>query len=252
MASPDASASSRQPVTGFSPLPGCYIFVVLVLFITGVVVWAGWTFYKQTQQLVLFTDEEARPPAVREVTPEEVAAVAEKLQAFQKAVTAEEELSEEVILTLTADELNIMLAGFESLSEVKPLVVCREIKPDNQLVAQVSLPLNTLPGRRVYLNGDVHFSVGLHHEGGPYLWVTAIEVPGREVPAGFLDIYQRGVVPGKTFGFFDDMLLRNFRVDPALAPAFHKIKSVATRAGEIIFSTRKPTETGSAAETKAE
>lgn len=244
MASPDASGSSaRQPVTGFSPLPGCYIFIVLALFIVGVVTWAGWTFYRQSQQLARFTEPEAKPPMVRAVTAEETAAVAEKLKAFQEAATAEEDA--EATLTLTADEFNIMLAGFESLSEVRPLVSCRDIKPENQVVAQVSFPLNSLPGQRVYLNGEIHFTVGLHHEGGPYLWVTAIEVPGKEVPPGFLDIYQRGVMPGKTFGFFDDMILRNFRVDPALAPAFQKIKSVTSQPGEITFSTRKPVEAAS-------
>ncbi len=209
---------------------------MLALLVAGVVVWAGWTFYRQSQQLAGFTDAEATPPAVREVTAEETAAVAKKLADFQSAATAED--AGEVTLTLSQHELNLMLAGFESLSEVRSLVACREIKEENHVVAEVSLPLNSLPGRRVYLNGEIEFLVGLHHEGGPYLWVTEIHVPGRTVPPGFLDIYQRGVMPGKTFGFFDDMLLRNFRVDPALAPAFQKIKSVTSRPGEITFSTR--------------
>ena len=100
-----------------------------------------------------------------------------------------------------------------------------------------SLPINSLSGRR-YLNGRLICKLGAHEKAGLFIAVTDIQVPGRSVPAGFIDVYQRGIIPGKTFGFLDDALLRNFRADPAVSRTLARVKSVAASNGSVTLVTK--------------
>ena len=224
---------AREPVAKFSALPGCYIFVVLGCMVLGVVVWGAYTFTHQAREIEQFTATSAVTLPVRKSTDQEITALRDKLTAFQKSAEGGTEAS----LTLGVDELNTLLAGFESLSEIRPLLVCREIDADGRLVLESSLPINSLSGRR-YLNGRLICKLGAHEKAGLFIAVTDIQVPGKSVPAGFIDVYQRGIIPGKTFGFLDDALLRNFRADPAVSPTLARVKSVAASNGSVTLVTR--------------
>jgi hypothetical protein len=66
------------------------------------------------------------------------------------------------------------------------------------------------------------------------------------VPAGFVEVYQRGIIPGKNFGFLDEMLIRNFRDDPAFTVPLKSITSLRSGEDTLILSTSK-TQTSPAA-----
>ena len=67
---------------------------------------------------------------------------------------------------------------------------------------------------------------------GSFVSVLDVRVPGRTVPPGFIEVYQRGIIPGKNFGFLDDMLVRNFRDDPAFADPLRRIRRLQLHLGE--------------------
>jgi hypothetical protein len=218
-------------VSKFSALPGCYILGLLGLMVLGVGVWGAFTLVQQGRALETFT---ATGPATLDVpapTEEAVAALRTKLGAFRESAGAGRAAS----VTLDVAEINVLLGGFASLAEIRPMIVCREIGADGALTAEVSLPLNSLSGRR-FLNGRFLCRAGAHEQAGLFLAVTDVQVPGKSVPAGFLDVYRRGIIPGKTFGFLDDMLLRNFRADPEVAATLAAIKRVSSVPGAITLS----------------
>jgi len=227
------SSSVRSPSRGVSALPGCYIFALLAGLVVATLVWAGYTFLKQVDELAAFTDEE--PVALAVVAPgaAQLAALEERLSAFGAAAGA----GQPAELTLSVDDLNTILAGFPRLAEMKPLLVVRRLGPEAAFTADISFPMNSLPGRRRYLNGQLDGRFGLHPEAGLFISVLDVRVPGRTVPPGFIEVYQRGIIPGKNFGFLDDMLVRNFRDDRHFAEPLRRLSSLRSTEGEITFST---------------
>ncbi|MGI8602368.1 MAG: hypothetical protein ACR2OZ_05150 [Verrucomicrobiales bacterium] len=172
--------------------------------------------------MAAFTSPEASGLSVKIAAPSEIAALQEKLDQFAKNVDAGEGPS----LSLSTEELNTMLAGFPRFESVKPVFLLQKISSE-RMSAQVSLPMNSMPGRRAFLNGTIHFQPVATREVGLHMRAESIEVPGKTVPQGFLEIYQRGVIPGKTFGFLDDMLVRNFRADKAVGRYLRQIEAVS-------------------------
>lgn len=224
----------KVPVSGFSPAPGCIIGLIGLVLVVLVGIWAIYTFVTQARQLDAFTDPEPAGLVVPEVGEAERTAVREKVRHF----ASEMEAGREATLRLDAAELNAMLAAYESLQEMRPLMTVREIGPES-LTVQASLPLNTLPGRRAYLNGLLLLQPGVHEKGGLFLRTLDVQVPGRTVPPGFIQVYQEGVIPGKSFGFFDEMLLQNFRKDPEIGPFLKKISDAVLRDNELILTARE-------------
>ncbi len=228
-----AATSNQKEGRPVSVVPGCYILIIGVVLVVGTVVWGGYTFFRQAGEMEAFTDLE---PAVLAVEAPDAAQVAElqgRLARFAEASGGPAELA------LTRDDLNALLSGFPRLADVKSMIRVREIGPDATFTADISFPMNALPGRRRYLNGELDGRFGAHPEAGLFVSVLDVRVPGRTVPPGFIDIYQRGIVPGKNFGFFDDMVLRNFREDPGFVGPLTRIASVTTEDDRIVVSTTK-------------
>jgi hypothetical protein len=225
-------------VTAFSALPGCYILGLLGVMVLGFGGWGVYTLVRQSRALETFTATAPAALAAPAPTDEAVAALRAKLGAFRDSAAAGKEAS----VTLDVGEINTLLGGFASLAEIRPLLVCREIGSDGALTAEVSLPLNSFSGRR-FLNGRFLCRVAAHDTAGLFIAVTDVQVPGKAIPAGFVDVYQRGIVPGKTFGFLDDMLLRNFRADPEAAATLAAIKRVTSAPGVLTLSTAPATAT---------
>ena len=231
-----APSTPRPSARGVSALPGCYIFFLGAALVLGALVWAGYTFVRQAGELQAFTDPHPAPLAVATPAPAEVDALQERISAFADAAKD----GRPAELVLSADDLNAMIAGFPRLSDVKPSLRVHHLGPDATFTAEIRFPLNSLPGQRRYLNGELDGRFGLHPEAGLFVSVLDVRVPGRIVPPGFLEVYQRGIIPGKNFGFLDDMLVRNFREDPAFADPLRRIASLRSTSEAIIFSTAKP------------
>jgi hypothetical protein len=230
-----APSPHRPPVRGVSALPGCYIFAIGAALLVGAVIWAVYTFLRQADELAAFTDPEPAPMAVSTPDSTQVEALQSRLADFVAAAAA----GKPAEMSLTSDDLNTLLAGFPRLAEIKPLLRVRQLGPDATFTADVRFPMNSLPGQRRYLNGEMDGRFGLHPEAGLFVSVLDVRVPGRTVPPGFVEVYQRGIIPGKNFGFLDDMLLRNFREDPAFAAPLKRIGALRFAEGKLIISASK-------------
>jgi hypothetical protein len=235
--------TDRSPARGVSALPGCYILALGVFLLAGVVIWAVYTFLRQAEELKAFTDLEPAALALETPAADRVADVQRRLESFAEAATA----GREAEMVLSLEDLNTMLTGFPRLEAVKPLLRVRQLGADATFTADIRFPLNALPGHRRFLNGELDGRFGAHPEAGLFVSVLDVRVPGRQVPAGFLEVYQRGIIPGKNFGFLDDMLIRNFREDPVFAMGLKRIARVQTHEDALIISTSK-TKTSEAAE----
>lgn len=228
-----SSTPHPPPGRGVSALPGCYIFLLGAALLVGAGIWGVYTFLRQADELKAFTDTQPSPLAVDSPPAGAVDALRGRLVAFADAGAA----GKSAELVLTREDLNIMLAGFPRLADVRSLVRVRQLGPDATFTADVRFPMNALPGHRRYLNGEMDGRFGLHPEAGLFVSVIDVRVPGRKVPAGFLEVYQRGIIPGKNFGFLDEMLIRNFRDDPAFAAPLRRIASLKSGEGTLILST---------------
>jgi hypothetical protein len=222
---PPAGHASREP-SRFAPAPGCFIFVIGGLLLAAAAIWAIFTFSRQVRELAAFTEPARAPIEVRPVTIEETAALRNKLAAFAKAVDAGQAPS----LSLDADEVNTLLAGFDAFAEIRSLMAIERIE-DGRLAARISFPMNTLPGKQAWLNGNLFFKPAARRDVGFHVITEDITVPGKTVPPGFIDLYRQGVIPGKSLGFLDDMLVRNFRQDRTYGPYLQKIEKVTIADG---------------------
>jgi hypothetical protein len=199
--------------------------------LVGAVIWAIFTFSRQVRELRTFTAPAPVPIAVRQVAPHEAAALNDKLVTFARAVDAGQAPS----LTLTADELNILLAGFDAFSEIRSLIAIERIE-GGRLFARISFPINTLPGKTAWLNGNLTFKPAVRTDVGLHVVTENITVPGKTVPTGFIELYRQGVVPGKSLGFLDDMLAKNFRHNRTYGPYLQKIEKVTIVDGTLTLT----------------
>jgi hypothetical protein len=204
------------------------IFLIGGMMLLGGIIWAVYTFTRQLRELESFTDSVPVELPVRAVTPQEMSALGEKLAGF----AAETNAGRAPTMNLSVDELNTLLAGCERFAEVRNLVTIERID-GARIAARISFPLNTLPGRRAYLNGSVLFKPEVRPKAGFCLLTEEIIVPGKTVPPGFLDVYQRGIMPGKTLGFLDDMLVSRFRTDKQIGPILTHIQRAEVADGKL-------------------
>jgi len=229
-----ATSTPHPPLgRGVSALPGCYIFLLGAALLVGAGIWGVYTFLRQADELKAFTDTEPSPMVVETPSAGAVEALRLRLSAFAEAGAG----GKPAELVLTSEDLNTLLAGFPRLSEVKPLLQVRRLGPDATFTADVRFPMNALPGHRRYLNGEMDGRFGLHPEAGLFVSVLDVRVPGRPVPPGFIEVYQRGIIPGKNFGFLDEMLIRNFRDDPVFAAPLRRIATLKSGEGTLILTT---------------
>ena len=133
-----APQGGKQPTSGFHPMPGCVLFVTGVLLFLAFVAWGGYTLYTQNKAVDAFTSPEAVSVAAADPTPESVAALRTRLDAFEKALREGAAPG----LTLSQAELSTLLNGFERFKEVRPLIAVEKI--DDLIHFRVSLPMNTL------------------------------------------------------------------------------------------------------------
>lgn len=233
---PMSSVSTQRPEPRpVSALPGCYILLIGLVLLGGAGIWAVYTLVTQAGELEAFTDLEPAPLVVAEPASTRVAELQDRLKGFADAAVARRPAD----LRMSVEDLNDLLAGSPRLADLKTLMRVRQIGPDATFTADIRFPMNALPGKRRYLNGEMDGRFGLHPEAGLFVSVLDVRVPGRVVPPGFIDVYQRGILPGKNFGFLDEMLLRNFRDDPAFAVPLTRIASLTSEEGALVLTTTK-------------
>lgn len=226
-----ASPEKKEP-SARSPLAGCIIMLVLMgvmIFLVGFSIWA---LFRQADEIAKFTQETPKPQEVTSIESRDadVNALHERMEGFRQSLDREDATK----LELNADELNLAIATFAPLSEMRGNLRVREIREDGKLVADISLKMNGKPRRSRegegglvssdfrYLNGTLITRPELA-QGEIVLRIDAIEVPGIEVPTQF----REQMSPYR--------ITERYKEDPVLGPAMKKLTGVTVEGGKVVL-----------------
>ncbi|MDH4477351.1 MAG: hypothetical protein QE274_12835 [Verrucomicrobiaceae bacterium] len=181
----------KDPVSGFSPYYGCVIIAAAAAIFFGIIAWSAYTLFRQDAEIDQFTIASATLPPRVELSTEETQTLTAKATALQQAITSGKSAS----LSLTLAELNALVAKAPDLGNGSYADIVRftGTNPEKKLLlADIALPLNPLPfsGKpKRYLVGKASFQVEVTTE-GPDARIIAIDVPGKTIPAGFIESQQ--------------------------------------------------------------
>jgi hypothetical protein len=229
-----ASAPPRQ-ATARSPLAGCGILIAAVLVMVFLVGFSMFSLFRQFDEIKKFTAEEAAPIEVSPVEDRETELneLAERLETFRQTLQGDHE----TVLVLDPDDINLAIAVYEPLSELRSTFRVESISREGMRIA-ISFRLNGKPrlareGESGWLNYDPRYLNGTLvarpelHNGEIVLRIDAIEVPGAEVPDGF------------TGQMSPYRPAQRYVSDPILGPAMARLTSLELGDGQLILR-RKP------------
>ncbi len=218
--------------TARSPLAGCTILIIALCVMVFLIGFSMWALFRQFDEIEKFTDSAAKPVEVSSIEGQEhaVNSLAERLEAFRVSLGKEEESR----LELSVDELNLAIAVYAPLSELKKTFRVRELREDGSLVADISFPMNGKPRKAKdgepgwvtsdgrFLNGSLVTRPELG-QGEIVLRIDKIEVPGKTV----VEPFRQQMSPYR--------ITERYLADPELGPLMKKLTSVKVSAGRITF-----------------
>jgi hypothetical protein len=224
--------------TARSPFAGCLILVLALLMLIGLIGFTAWMPFRQAAEIEKFTQAAPAPLAVDPIEGNEtkVNALVERLEAFRTALN---DSAKPARIELTADDLNLAIAAFPHVEQLRKSFRVREITAD-ALVIDICYQLNGRPrlareGEDGPMASDPRYLIGTI-KGRPQLarrelalQVDALEVPGATVPEGFLEHFS-------TLRLFE----RHVK-DPVIGPAMAKMTRAEVKDGKMVL-TRIPGE----------
>ncbi len=177
----------KVPTASFSPYYGCAIMLMAVLTFGGIIAWSWYALVTQDKVIASLTVDD--PDTLPSTTLAEAAqaALEQRLATFAEAARN----GRAAELALSLEELNalLVLAPDTGYGSYAGLLHFEKTDPANsRLVARIALPMNRIKfweGRKRYLNGQAGFLVHVHAEGVDAK-IIDVEVPGKEVPEGFI------------------------------------------------------------------
>jgi len=216
-----------------SPFAGCLIFVLALLILVGLIGFTAWMPFRQAAEIEKFTKETPAPLAVEptEGNESKVNALVERLEAFRTDLNSAEKPAS---IELSADDLNLAIAAFPQVAELRKSFRIREITAD-ALVIDICYQLNGRPrlakeGEEGPLASDPRYLIGTL-KGRPNLarrelalQVDALDVPGSTVPEGFMEHFS-------TLRLFERYLK-----DPVLGPAMAKMTRAEVKDGKLVLA----------------
>lgn len=187
---PPAQPSAR------SPLAGCLILSIAVLVMVFLVSFSVYTLFRQYAEIEKFTAEEPAPleiSAVEDREPE-LNRLAERLEGFRQVLIGEDE--QESSLALDADELNLAIAAYDPLKDLRGTFRVLEMNEGVMRIG-ISFPLNGRPrlvkeGEDGWITSDMRFLNGTMvarpelESGEIVMRIDDIEVSGALVPPEFV------------------------------------------------------------------
>ncbi|MEK7950085.1 hypothetical protein [Luteolibacter soli] len=216
-----------------SPLAGCLIFILALLIMVGLIAFTAWMPFRQAAEIEKFTKEAPAPVAVEPTEGNEakVNALVARLEAFR---TDLDDASKPARLELTADDLNLSIAAFPQLQELRKSFRVREITADALLI-DICYQLNGRPrlarkDEEGMMASDPRYLIGTI-KGHPLLarrevalQVEALEVPGATIPQGFMEHFS-------TLRLFERYLK-----DPVLGPVMAKMTRAEIKDGKMVLA----------------
>lgn len=190
-------SKNRPEPSPHTPLAGCLILVLALAVMVFWIVFSVRVLYRQSAEIEKFTSPSPvqipiEPTQGRET---EIAALQQKICDFSQRAQKGEEVTSE----WSADEINLAIAAFEPLKELRQTlrVVCIH---DGKITLQISFPMNGKPQmadqgdgsswmhcQKRFLNATMVATPQLQ-KNELVLQIDSIEVPGKPVPKEFLEM----------------------------------------------------------------
>ena len=183
--------------------------------------------YKMRQQVVdmrTFMETEQMTLSAEQPSAEVITGLKGRLAAFAAEVKAQRPAT----LELTAADLNVLITTEDKLQPFRTVI--RFDRVDQHLVAQVSEAHNGVPftGERLFLNGEMDFSLRKDSKTGVVMQVEAIRPRGGKVVTdGYLKAYAGAQ-------YFDKQLLDPMREKPEVSETLRQLTTVRLANGRII------------------
>ncbi|MGB1128529.1 MAG: hypothetical protein ACPG4K_00665 [Haloferula sp.] len=178
-----------------SPLSGCTILIAAVLMLVFLIGFSIWLPFRQADEIEKFTQEAPAPVPSLKIPEHEVEArdLVERLEVFRSELSDKET---EAVIRLTAQDLNLAIAQFPPLEELRGTFHVDAIE-DGKIKASICYQLNGRPrlakeGEEGPITADPRYLVATL-EAIPRLTkrelilsVEDLDVPETEVPEGFM------------------------------------------------------------------
>ncbi len=216
-----------------SPFAGCAVLVTAMLVMVFLVVFSTITLFRQYDEIAKFTSEQPKPVKTSPLEDREGALVslAERLEGFRQQATQ----SRPARLELTTEEINLCIAAFEPLKELRGTFRLRDILADGRMLIDISFQLNgkprlSNPGESGWLQSDPRYLNGmliakpalLKQE--IVLQIESIDVPNAKVAPEFI-----GQMSPYRIG-------ERYVTDPVIGPAMAAVNQLETRPGVVVIS----------------
>jgi hypothetical protein len=207
-----------------NPGIGCFIMGCAAFILIGVAIFFIYQGLRMDREIDKFTGPEPAERPILSPSPEQKAALTARLDAFAKAANA----GDKTILTLSAEDLNHLIAGTPLLEDYHGTAHVIEIS-DFFIIADLSQEINrVIPGKPRYLNATFSLSPFLRDDKTVRLDVKNITSTKHDIPQGFIDLYaQRHVLQ------FDDE-------NEFIGPVLKHIQQIEIRNDHILISTIPP------------
>ena len=217
---PNPIANSKS-----SPAAGCIILATIVLVFGGLIVHYTMKGLWMNKEIDKFTVATPEPTPVATPSAEEIAAAQAKLTAIRDAALGN--ATERI--TLSADELNTLIASQDILADFRSTAFIEKISEDG-ITTKVSQAFGSFRKETFrYLNGEIDYWPALRKKTIVFQ-VRALRVPGKEVPQKFIESYS-----SQDF----------FKLDPnnsAMGPVMRELERVYLEKDQVVIETL--TETG--------
>ena len=220
--------------TARSPFAGCLIMILAVFILVGVVAFTAWLPFKQAGEMEKFTAPSPAPLPVEPLEGNEakVKELTARLEKFRDELKGDAD--KPARLELDAADLNLAIASFEAVKQLRGTFRIREITKD-ALVIDINYKLNGRPrlakdGEEGPLGSDPRYLIGTL-KGHPLLArrelalkVDSLEVPGKTVADGFMQHFS-------TLRLFEASVK-----DPVLGPAMAAMTRSELEPGKLVLS----------------
>jgi hypothetical protein len=220
--------------TARSPFAGCLILILALLMLVFLIGFTAWMPFRQAAEIEKFTVAAPAPLAIDPIEGNEakVNDLVARLEAFRNGL--QDDATKPARLELSADDLNLAIAAFTPVEELRGSFRIREITADALLI-DICYKLNGRPrrskeGEEGLMSSDPRYLIGTI-KGRPQLMrrelvlkVDALEVPGSVVPEGFMNHFS-------TLRIFEKSVK-----DPLLGPAMAVMTRATLEDGKMVLA----------------
>ena len=220
--------------TARSPFAGCLILIAALVLLIFLIGFSAWMPFRQAAEIAKFTETSPAPLAIDPIEGNETAvnALVERLELFRTRIQGDATGTETI--ELSAADLNLAIAAFEPVKELRGSFRVKEITPE-ALVIDICYKLNGRPrlareDEEGPFASDPMYLIGTMR-GHPVLArrelmlkVDTLDVPGKSVPDGFMEHFS-------TLRIFEGSMDH-----PVLGPAMAALTRAELKDGAMVLS----------------